>query len=79
MPCATEATLAERLPQADVIHLAAPFRVNGASPLFSPVLLAPDPANDGALEAREIMNLDLHAGVAVLVGRRVDDDEGCRG
>ena len=33
---ATEATLAERLPQADVIHLAAPFRVNGASPLFSP-------------------------------------------
>ena len=48
------------------IHLAAPFRVNGASPLFSPVLLAPDPANDGALEAREIMNLDLHAGVAVL-------------
>jgi CHAT domain-containing protein len=63
---ATEATLAERLPQADVIHLAAPFRVNGASPLFSPVLLAPDPANDGALEAREIMNLDLHAGLAVL-------------
>jgi CHAT domain-containing protein len=62
---ATEATLTERLPQAEVIHVAAPFRVNGASALFSPVLLAPDPANDGALEAREIMNLDLHAGVAV--------------
>jgi CHAT domain-containing protein len=63
---ATEAALRERLPQADVIHLGAPFRVNGASPLFSPLLLAADPANDGALEAREIMNLDLHAAVAVL-------------
>ena len=29
---------------ADVIHLGAPFRVNGASPLFSPMLLARDPA-----------------------------------
>ncbi len=56
----------ERLAQADIIHLGAPFRVNGASPLFSPMLLATDAANDGALEAREIMNLDLHAGVAVL-------------
>ena len=63
---ATEAALREHLPQADAIHLGAPFRVNGASPLFSPVLLAPDSANDGALEAREIMNLDLHASVAVL-------------
>ena len=63
---ATEASLDERLPQADVIHLGAPFRVNGASPLFSAMLVAPDPANDGALEAREIMNLDLHATIAVL-------------
>jgi hypothetical protein len=63
---ATEAAVRERLPKADVIHLGAPFRVNGASPLFSPMLLATDAANDGALEAREIMNLDLHAGIAVL-------------
>jgi tetratricopeptide (TPR) repeat protein len=63
---ATEAALRERLAQADIIHLAVPFRVNGASPLFSPMLLASDAANDGALEAREIMNLDLHAGLAVL-------------
>ena len=63
---ATEASLDERLPQADVIHLGAPFRVNGASPLFSAMLLAPDAAHDGALEAREIMNLDLHAAIAVL-------------
>ena len=30
------------------------------------MLLAADPANYGAFEAREIINLDLHAGVAVL-------------
>jgi len=63
---ATEAALREHLPLAGVLHLGAPFRVNGASPLFSPILLAPDPASDGALETREIMNLDLRATVAVL-------------
>jgi CHAT domain-containing protein len=63
---ATEAALRERLPSADLIHLATPFRINGASPLFSPLLLAPDTANDGALEAREVMNLDLHARLAIL-------------
>ncbi len=30
------------------------------------MLLATDPANDGALEVREIMNLDVHASVVVL-------------
>ena len=65
-PGATESALVERLPAADVVHLAAPFRVNGASPLFSPMLLARDPATDGTLEAREVMNLDLRADVAVL-------------
>jgi CHAT domain-containing protein len=34
--------------------------------MFSSLLLAPDAGNDGALEAREVMNLDLHARVAVL-------------
>ena len=63
---ATEATVRERLPAATVIHLAAPFRINGASPLFSPLLLAADPANDAVLEAREVMNLDLRAALAVL-------------
>jgi tetratricopeptide (TPR) repeat protein len=63
---ATEATLRERLPAASVIHLAAPFRINGASPLFSPFLCAPDSANDAALEAREIMNLDLRAHLAII-------------
>jgi len=63
---ATEAALRDRLPGAGMIHLGAPFRINGASPLFSPFLLAPDQAHDGALEAREIMNLDLRAQVAVV-------------
>jgi CHAT domain-containing protein len=57
-----------------VLHLAAPFRMNSASPLFSPLLFAGDAstspdrdsASDGVLEAREVMNLELHAGVTVL-------------
>jgi tetratricopeptide (TPR) repeat protein len=63
---ATEAAVRDRLPGARVIHVGAPFRINGASPLFSPFLLAPDQAHDGALEAREIMNLDLRAQAAIV-------------
>ena len=70
---ATEAALRTQIVRASILHVAAPFRMNGASPLFSPILLSPDsvapdpPAdNDGVLEMREVMNLDLHARVAVL-------------
>ena len=71
---ATEAALRAQAPGVFALHLAAPFRMNGASPLFSPLLLAADPAagaeraseNDGVLEAREVMNLDLHARVVVM-------------
>jgi tetratricopeptide (TPR) repeat protein len=63
---ATEAAIRQRASHAAVIHVAAPFRVNGASPLFSEMLLAPDDANDGTLEAREIINLDFHAKAGVL-------------
>jgi CHAT domain-containing protein len=63
---ATEPAFAERAAGADVIHIAAPFRINGASPLFSSTLLAPAASTDGALEAREIMNLDLRAAVTVV-------------
>jgi CHAT domain-containing protein len=70
---ATEAALRAQAPSAFLLHLAAPFRMNGASPLFSPLLLSADPApgaerpaeNDGVLEVREVMNLDLHARVAI--------------
>jgi CHAT domain-containing protein len=76
---ATEAAVRAQAPAASALHFAAPFRMNGASPLFSPILLAVEPArpadagmqaahvaeNDGLLETREIMNLDLRAAVAV--------------
>jgi CHAT domain-containing protein len=69
---ATESALRAQAGGAAVLHVAAPFRMNGASPLFSPILLTPDPApadlpsdKDGVLETREVMNLDLHARVTV--------------
>jgi hypothetical protein len=78
-PEATETALRRALPEAGAIHLASPFRVNAASPLFSPILLTADaPAStagpgalpvsaaDGVLDLREIMNLDLRASTVVL-------------
>jgi CHAT domain-containing protein len=68
---ATEAAFREKTAAASAVHIAAPFRINGASPLFSPIVLAGDPTNraaedNGALETREVMNLRLAARVAVL-------------
>ena len=39
---ATEIAFRERAPGAAIIHIGAPFRVNSASPLFSPILLGGD-------------------------------------
>lgn len=70
---ATEPTVRAAAAAASVLHIAAPFRINAASPLFSPALLASNPpapapgaADDGMLEMREIMNLSLPARVVVL-------------
>ena len=70
---ATEPAVREQLPTADVIHLALPFRINGAGALFSPLLLAGEPAanprdaaNDARLDARDVMNLTLTARLAIL-------------
>ena len=68
---ATERAFRAKAPAASTLHLGAPFRINGASPLFSPLLLSGDPAStsdedDGAVETREVMNLSLRARVAVL-------------
>jgi tetratricopeptide (TPR) repeat protein len=84
---ATERALRTAAPPAAALHLALPFRLNSASPLFSPLVTsnpappaapgaaaeelpvtppALDPEDDGTLEAREIMNLQLGADVAVL-------------
>ena len=57
--------------EAAVVHVAAPFRLNSAGPLFSPVLLAsaqPDSAGsappvDGLLEVRDVFNLTSAARV----------------
>ena len=69
---ATEASLRAQAGASSLLHIAAPFRVNGASPLFSSVLLTSDAVtadtaadSDGVLEAREVMNLDLHARTTV--------------
>jgi tetratricopeptide (TPR) repeat protein len=76
---ATKAGVREGLLRATVIHIAAPFRVNGASVLFSPILLAAaaaQPADaagsstntvgDAMLDLRDVFNLDLRARLTVL-------------
>ena len=69
---ATESAFRDRAAGATMLHIAAPFRMNGASPLFSSVLLTPEGGEaepsrdrDGALEAREIINLDLQGELTV--------------
>jgi len=64
---ATESGFRDGAEKAINIHIAAPFRMNGASPLFSSILLTsesaegkPLPESDGVLELREVMNLDVH-------------------
>ena len=66
---ATESALTAHAADVAVLHVAAPFRINGASPLFSPILLAADaaaPSDNGSLEAREVMNLTLRSRVLIL-------------
>src|SRR5688500_11221016 len=95
---ATEPAVRENLAGRAVVHIAAPARINAASPLFSPVLLsaaasgsdmpaaaqnappptaataaapaasapARNPADDGVLELREVMNLESRVRVVVL-------------
>jgi CHAT domain-containing protein/tetratricopeptide (TPR) repeat protein len=50
-----------------ILHLAGHGVLNSANPLYSYLQFAEQPASGGAiLEAREIVNLDLHAEIAVL-------------
>jgi CHAT domain-containing protein len=73
----TEAGLRRHLASAGTVHLAAPFRINGSGAMFSRIVLAgalaedvssasSDPADDGSLDPREVMNLDLAARAIVL-------------
>ena len=67
---ATEEAVRAAAAAATVLHVEGPFRVNAASPLFSPVLLkgtegATTPANNGVIEGREIPSAGFSTRVAV--------------
>jgi len=65
---ATEAKWKKDAPQYRILHLATHGLLNGTNPMFSYLQLGADQASgeDGMLEAREILDLDLHAELAVL-------------
>jgi CHAT domain-containing protein len=64
---AREETFKAKASQYPVLHLAAHGVLDDANPLYSRLLLATESdSEDGFLEAREIMKLDLHADLAVL-------------
>ena len=66
---ATEKTFRELAPTFRTIHLATHGVLDNRHPLYSYLMLtetAGDPENDGLLEAREIMNMNLNAELAVL-------------
>ena len=64
---AREETFKAKASQYPVLHFAAHGVLDDANPLYSRLLLATEnDSEDGFLEAREIMKLDLHADLAVL-------------
>ena len=66
---AAEARFTDEAANADVLHLATHGVLNDSSPLYSYLLLASaaeGDRNDGLLEARELLRLDLRASLAVL-------------
>ncbi|HEX6083133.1 MAG TPA: CHAT domain-containing protein [Thermoanaerobaculia bacterium] len=66
---AREALFKAEAPEFRVLHIAAHAIVDDAAPLYSAIVLAAgrhDPAEDGLLEAREVVDLPLSADLAVL-------------
>ena len=66
---AREAVVKTEAPKYEVLHFATHGLLDNRNPMFSYLILAQtagDPNEDGLLEAREIINMDLHAKLAVL-------------
>ncbi|MGB2718114.1 MAG: CHAT domain-containing tetratricopeptide repeat protein [Vicinamibacterales bacterium] len=67
---ATKAALISRASNVSEVHIASPFRINGASPLFSPILVTGDGSAESgdseSLELREVMNLTMQPRVVLL-------------
>jgi len=63
---ASESEFKRLAPQYDVLHMACHAELNGAYPLFSGLLLAPDSLDDGELDVHEIFALELEAYLVVL-------------
>ena len=64
-----EAVVKTEAPKYEVLHFATHGLLDNRNPMFSYLVLAQtagDPNEDGLLEAREIINMDLHAKLAVL-------------
>lgn len=84
---ASEKSFRTLAPTYSMIHLATHGIIDNRQPLYSYLLLTKtdgDPENDGLLEAREIMNMNLHADLAVLsacetANGRISPGEGVMG
>lgn len=64
---ATEENAKTEMPRFKVLHFATHGILDSQDPLYSHILLSQSGANeDGLLEAREIMNLNLNADIAIL-------------
>ena len=65
---ASEKRWKDLAPRYRILHLATHGVLNGSNPMFSYVKLSASPGggDDGMLEAREILDLDLHAELAIL-------------
>lgn len=63
---ATETAVRDAMHGAAILHVAAHARPNGARPDLAEILLAPDAAADGRLQAFEIRGVDMHGAIVVL-------------
>src|SRR5262245_3249423 len=81
-PAASEEQFKARAQDYDILHLATHGILDDRSPMYSHLLLAPTPGatqEDGVLEARELMKLELRADLAVLSACEAARGEGMIG